>query len=335
MPIRGLYRTFVAVSLLLTSILAGCARNAKPEIVVYCGVDEPYASQVFSDFEQATGLHVAPEYDIESSKSVGLAGKLEAERDHPQADIWWGSEAFLSVRLASEQVLTPYVSPAAADIPARYKDANAYWTGVALRARVLAIASPPPKFPITSILDLADPRLKDRVAMSRPTAGATGANVAALYVLWGPDKARAFFRKLHDNGMVLLGGNAEVADQVGAGIYDVGLTDSDAVANTQTNGGKLTLVVPDQDGLGTLAMPTTVGLVNGAAHPQLAKQLIDYLLSRQAEKQLIDMHYARWSVRDTGGDALKSMAIDYNAAGRMYAQAQQESSAILDGQPLP
>jgi len=52
----------------------------QPEIIVYCGVDEPYASEVFKEFEKQSGLHVAPRYDIESSKSVTLAGKLTAEK---------------------------------------------------------------------------------------------------------------------------------------------------------------------------------------------------------------------------------------------------------------
>ncbi len=174
----------------LLALAAGCGRSgSSEELIVYCGVDEPYASQVFADFEKQTGIKIAPQYDIESSKSVGLAGKLEAERDHPRADVWWGGEAFLSVRLADEGILTPYKPTTADDVLAQFKDADGYWTGVGIRARVLAVGNPPPDFKITGIHDLADPRLKNRVAISRPTAGATGAHLAALYVLWGPDKA--------------------------------------------------------------------------------------------------------------------------------------------------
>ena len=319
--------------LLCVILLTSCSRRAHvDEIVVYCGVDEPYASQIFTDFEKETGLHVATQYDIESSKSVGLAGKLEAERDHPRADVWWGSEAFLSVRLADEGILEPYVPATAQDVPAQFKDENGYWTGVGLRARVLAVSQPPPPFPITSINDLTDPRLKDKIAMSRPTAGATGAHVAALYVLWGEDRARDFFRKLRGNGVALLGGNAEVADQVGAGVYSLGLTDSYDVANTAANGGKLSMVVPDQTGSGTLAMPTTVALVKGAAHAEAAKKLIDYLASDKTERKLIAMKFARWSVRNPNGpDSIKAVPIDYRAAARIYPRAQREATAILDG----
>ena len=316
--------------LLLGLLCLGCNRHPSQEIIVYCGVDQPVASEVLDEFEKQTGLHVAARYDIESSKSVGLSGKLEAERDNPRADVWWGSEAFLSARLAEEGVLQPYTPPTASDIPAQYKDANGLWTGCGVRARVLAVGANPP-FAITGLADLADPRLKDKVAMSRPSAGATGAHLAALYVLWGPQKAQDYFRNLHANGVALMGGNAEVANAVGAGTYIVGLTDSDSITSAVALGGKLTQVVPDQHGEGTLAMPTTVALVKGAPHAELAKKLIDFLASKQAEQKLINMKYASWSVRDQSAHAIKAMNVDYHAAAQMYPQAQREASAILEG----
>ncbi|HTW94217.1 MAG TPA: extracellular solute-binding protein [Tepidisphaeraceae bacterium] len=308
---------------------AGCSGDSTPDIVVYCGVDQQYAGPIFAAFEAKTGISVAVQYDIESAKSVGLSGKLEAERDYPHADVWWGSEAFLTARLAQEGVLDRYVPADAADIVPQYKDAGGYWTGVALRARVIAVSVPPPPVAIRGLWDLTDPRLKDKIAMSRPTAGATGAHIAGLYVVWGIPKARSFFEKLHENGITLLGGNAEVADQVGAGTYWAGITDSDAITNTIANGGKVTMVVPDQNGQGTLAMPTTVALVKNGPHEEMAKELIDFLVSRGTEEKLIQMQYARWSVR-SGPGSIKCLPVDYQKAAIVYPLAQQEASAILD-----
>ena len=310
---------------------SGCKRDpAAQTLTVYCAVDEPYASKLFEEFEKQTGIRVAPLYDIESSKSVGLAGKLEAERDHPRADVWWGSEAFLTTRLAEEGILDRYDSPSAADIEPEFKDPQGLWTGVALRARVLAVGEPAPDFPIKSIQDLLDPRLKGKIAISRPTAGATGAHLGALYVVWGPEKTEQFLHKLHDNGVALLGGNAEVADQIGAGSYLVGLTDSDDVTNAAANGGKLTVVVPDQDGQGILAMPTTVALVKGSTNQPAARKLIDFLVSKTAEQKLIDSGFARWSAR-AGPNNIKAMKVDYREASRMFARAMRQGTAILEG----
>jgi iron(III) transport system substrate-binding protein len=322
---------YASVALVALSLVAGCRREPAAGVVnVYCAVNQPYAAKFFEDFERETGIRVAPLYDIESSKSVGLAGKLEAESDRPRADVWWGSEAFLTTRLAEEGIFAKYEPPGAADVLPAYKDALGFWTGVGVRARVLAVGQPVPQFPVKSIRDLLDPRLKGKICIARPTAGATGAHLAALYVVWGPEKAKEYLHKLHDNGVTLLGGNSEVADQVGAGSFVLGLTDSDAVTNSAENGGKLKSVVPDQDGEGTLAMPTTVALVKGAPHPELARKLIDYLLRKETEQALIDMHFAQWSVR-AGAQNIKALDVDYRKAARVFGQAEREATTILEG----
>jgi iron(III) transport system substrate-binding protein len=203
---------------------------------------------------------------------------------------------------------------------------------------VIAIAEPPPNFPITSIHDLADPRLDGKIAIARPTAGSTGAHVTAIYLVWGQTKADAFFKALHDNHVALLGGNAETADQTGAGSFQVGLTDTDDVVNAAANGGKLRMIVPDQGPGqdGTMTMPTTVALVAGSKHEETAKKLIDFLVSRQTETKLMELKFTRWSVRDPqnkGG--VKSMEIDYRQAAATYAVSVRRATALLEGRPFP
>ncbi len=318
----------------IVAVLAGCNESPTRQVVVYCAVDEPYAGKVFAEFERQTGIHVRPVYDVESSKSVGLAGRLEAEKAHPDADVWWGSEAFLTARLAGEGILAPYASPAAADVLPEYKDHENYWTGVGLRARVIAIGPSAPPFPVTSIHDLIDPRLRGKIAIARPTAGATGAHCTVLYLLWGDEKASAFFRALHDNGVTLVGGNAVVAEQVAAGSFQVGLTDSDDVLNTANNGGKITMIIPDQGPgqEGTVTMPTTVAMVAGATHPDAAKRLIDFLVSRQTEDRLKELGFVKWSTRKSpDGGSIKSIPVDFRKAAQIYAASARKATELLEG----
>jgi iron(III) transport system substrate-binding protein len=335
----AIVRKITSITLPMLSLLfiSSCSRKPSAgEVSIYCAVDEPYASKIFADFERDTGITVNPLYDIESSKSVGLAGRLTAEKDHPQADVWWGSEAFLTARLVHEQILAPYTSPSAADIAPGFKDKNGMWAGVGLRARVIAVGLPAPSFELKHVTDLLDPRLKGKICISRPTAGATGAHIAALYLLLGQDKADAFFKGLHDNDITLLGGNAEVADQVGTGGFQVGITDSDDISNTLANRGHLSMVVPDQGDTdsGAVTMPTTVALVAGAPDVELAKKLIDYLESPQTEQKLIAMNFAKWSVRAGTTGGVKSMPIDYDAAAEIYAVAGRRATALMEGRPL-
>jgi iron(III) transport system substrate-binding protein len=59
------------------------------------------------------------------------------------------------------------------------------------------------------------------------------------------------------------------------------------------------VVFPDQDdaGLGTLLIPNTVALVAGAPHEKEAKALIDFLLSTEIERKLVESGWCHVPVR--------------------------------------
>jgi iron(III) transport system substrate-binding protein len=327
---RPAYLALVIQAFLLSML--GCSKSEpRPEVIIYTSVDQPVADPILRDFEKETGIHVTLITDAEASKSVGLAERLRAERDHPQADVWWGNECFLTINLADDGVLAPYDSPAAADVPARFKDADHRWAGSALRVRVIAKSTAQPSsVDVQKIEDLANPNLKDKIAMARPTAGTTGGQVAALYVKWGDARANAFFHQLHDNHIALLGGNSVAAQAVADQQFLYGLCDNDDAASAKDAGGAIEAILPDQTGDGTLAMPCAIGLVAGARHADAAKKLIDYLLSPAVDRKLIDAKFAFCSARDTNLKA-KFMDIDYHAVAKAMPSAIRAATSILEG----
>lgn len=314
--------------------LVGCGDSSTPtkEVVLYTSVDQPIAAPIVKEFEQKTGVHVVLVTDAEATKSVGLAERIRAEKSNPQADVFWGNEPFHTINLAEEGLLQPYDSPAAKDVRGEFKDPQHHWASNGLRARVLAVAKESQFFP-NGIEDLIKPEVKGKVGIARPTAGTTGGHVAALYVLWGDDKAAKFFRALRDNDVKLLGGNSVVAQQVGGGNLLVGLTDNDDCAAAIDAGGQLTRVLPDQEegGIGTLLVPTTIGLVSGARHTDAGKQLIDFLLSADVEGKLIDQKFVGWSVRDVAPERVKGMDVDLREVAKRMPAAVREATGILEG----
>src|SRR4051812_14996444 len=198
--------------------VSGCDSKPQAEVVLYTSVDQPYAEPIVKEFEKQTGIRVRLVTDAEASKSVGLAERLRAEKTNPQADVWWSNEPFHTINLAEEGLLARYDSHSAADVMPMYKDPEHRWAGNGLRARVIAANKP------AKSLGLQDLARSQSAAMARPTAGTTGGHVAALYVLWGDAKADAFFTQLHANNIKLLGGNGPVADAVGRGQFEIGLT---------------------------------------------------------------------------------------------------------------
>lgn len=318
----------------------GCRHSTSDDattVTLYTSVDEPYARPLIDEFQRQTGIRVNLITDVEASKSVGLVERLRAERDHPQADVWWGNECVLTINLADDGILTPYDSPSAADIPAAYKDADHRWAASILRVRMLISArgntdKAQVPAPALRLSDLLKRELNGKISLARPTAGTTGSHVAALYVLWGADRARTFFRGLHENGAVLLGGNGVVAEYVARGELRAGVCDNDDAADANESIAPITAVLPDQNAgeAGTLAMPCALGMVAGCRHESAARKLIDFLLSHETEKKLLQTHFAWCSTRDTTGKG-HFMDVDYHAVAKVMPAAIREATAILEG----
>src|SRR5438876_3480856 len=136
---RALSKCLVWVLVGLGVCLGSVGQAFAGDVVLYTSVDEPVARPVIQAFEKQTGIHVILQTDSEATKSVGLAERLRAEKANPQADVWWSNEPFHTINLAKEGVLAEYDSPAAKDVPQRFKDANHHWASSGLRARVLAV----------------------------------------------------------------------------------------------------------------------------------------------------------------------------------------------------
>jgi iron(III) transport system substrate-binding protein len=319
---------------------AGCGGNGSStnEVVVYTSVDEQVARPILEEFQKRTGITVRIQTDKEVTKTAGLVERLIAEKANPQADVYWGNEVFYTIRLANEGGLAEYDSPAAAEIPGLYKDAKKRWAGTALRARVIARTTADEgrsaSAGVSSLADLARPELKGRICMASPAAGTTGGHVAAMYTIWGRERFEEYLLKLKANEIALLGGNAIVAQKVGDGTMWAGLTDNDDVEAVLREKGKLQMVLPDQhaEGIGTLAIPCTVGLVAGAKHAEAGRKMVDYLLSREVEKKLLDAKFARYSVFAPAGEGgVKAMAVDYAQVAGNLTAAKELALKVLQG----
>jgi iron(III) transport system substrate-binding protein len=317
----------------LTLLIAGCNRSSPAkEVVLYTSIDEPVARPILDAFTQSTGIKVILKTDTEASKTAGLVERLRAEKGNPQADVFWNNEPFHAINLAEEGVLAAYDSPASKDVLEPYKDPAHRWAADGLRMRMIAMA--PGVEGVAAVEDLADPKFKGRICMANPAFGTTSGHVAALFVKWGPEKGEQFLRDLKANDVRLLGGNSEVVKQIAGGNFAVGLTDNDDVDSMIADGGKLSGVPADlRDHSGALAIPCTVSLVAGAKHDAAARQLIDYLLSREVEQRLLAARFAVRSVRPepTTRPLLPLMRVDYVQVAKMMPRAVESARKILEG----
>jgi iron(III) transport system substrate-binding protein len=271
-------------------LAAGCWSASGPTVVVYTALDSEFSEPILDQFAARTGIAVRSKFDVESTKTVGLAEAILAERKRPRCDVFWNNEILHTLRLDREGLLEPYEPPAAKDYPAWARSPKGTWHAFAARARILLVnteAVPRAERP-KSIEDLADVKWRGRVGMAKPLFGTTATHAACLFAAWGDEKAKDFFGRLKANEIQVLSGNKQVAMAVSSGQLAFGLTDTDDALVEIARGRPVAIVYPDQaaGGLGTLLIPNTLAVIRGGPHPQAARQLVDYLLSPEIEGQL-------------------------------------------------
>lgn len=292
------------------------------EVVVYTSEDKVFSEPVLQQFEKKTGITVQAIYDTEETKSTGLINRLIAEKNRPQADVFWSGDPVRPVLLERKGITTPYVSSTAANIPEIYKDKDGHWTGFSARARIILYNTDlvgMEEKPI-SIFDFAKPNWRGQVAIANPLFGTTSVHMAALFIAMGNEKARKFLNDLKANGVKIVSSNGEVKRLVARGEVKAGLTDTDDANVAIQEGSPVKVVFPDKAGIGTLIMPNMVCLIKNSPNQENGKKLIDYLLSKEVEKSLAWAPCAQMPLRYdvhtpadvVAVDAIKGMDVDYH-----------------------
>src|SRR5438874_4902862 len=126
----------IAAGALLWQLVAGRGGNS---VVVYVSHDQVFSEPILKDFERDTGIKVNAVFDTEEAKSTGVMNRLLAEKNNPQADVYWANEPVRADVLRQQGISTPYKPAAAAEIPDRFRDSQGYWTGFSARARLLVV----------------------------------------------------------------------------------------------------------------------------------------------------------------------------------------------------
>jgi iron(III) transport system substrate-binding protein len=343
------HRRLFVVALAL-SVPAGCGDGSgsagspgpkgRDKVVVYCALDREFAEPILTGFEAKTNVEVSGKYDVESTKTVGLTNILMAEASRPRCDVFWNNEILNTLRLKDKGLLAPFHPPQAGNLPDSFRAADGTWYGFAARARVLIVnkhlvrEAERPK----TMAELADPKWKGRIGMAKPLFGTTATHAACLFSAWGDEKATAYYRALKANKILILSGNKQVAKDVGAGKFAVGMTDTDDAIGELEAGSPVAIIYPDctPDGMGTLFIPNTLAILKGAPDPKDAEALAGYLLTPEVEATLAGGPSAQIPLlkstsaptRVETPQTIHAMSVDFEAAARLWDRV----AAFLDAE---
>jgi iron(III) transport system substrate-binding protein len=289
----------VAVIGFAAVLAAGCSRPGSEDVVVYTSVDDVFARPIAASFEQETGRRVRLVPDTEETKSTGLLNRLLAERQRPQADVFWSGDPVRAAILKANGLSAPYRSPQADGLPAQFSDPDGHWTGFSARARVLVYNRDlvaPDAVP-RSVVDLSAPRFDGKACMANPLFGTTSMHAAALFSVLGDQQARGFFDSFLANGGKMVASNGDVRRRVANGECAIGITDTDDARVAQLEGKPIGMVYPDADGLGTLIVPNCAVLIANGPNPAGGRAFIDYLLRPETEAALAASAAAQMPLR--------------------------------------
>jgi iron(III) transport system substrate-binding protein len=331
----------IAGASLAVLLLPGFLSGREREVVVYTSVDQVYSEPVLLAFQEESGIRVRAVYDVEAAKTTGLVNRIIAEEGRPGADVFWNCEVAQTLLLQERGLLEPYRSPSAGGIPPQFLDPEGHWTGFGGRFRVILVNTEGLAAGLEpdSILDLADPAIpSERIGIAYPLFGTTATQAAALYALWGPEEARAFYQALADRHVRVVDGNSVVRDLVAAGDLWAGLTDSDDACGAVERGALVRIVIPDQEpgGMGTLVIPNTVALVRGGAHPDEGRALLDYLASAGVEEDLVRRGWFQVALRPTAtapgcipAGSIRGMNVTFPEIAEQQELARTELAAVF------
>jgi iron(III) transport system substrate-binding protein len=271
--------------LVLGILVAGTAR-AQDSLVVYSSVDEENAKKLLDAFTKATGVKVRFTF-LSSGPAVA---RIEAEKNNPQADIWYGAPSENHVVLKEKGLSQPYVSPNAKDLAAKFKDPEGYWTsfymnplGFASNVNTLKQKGVEPP---ASWADLLKPEFKAQVQTPSPQTSGTGYNmVAALVIIMGEDKAFDYLKKLNPSIQTYTQSGTAPSKAAAIGQAGVGIQFTPAFLQLIEEGYPLKITFP-KEGVGFEA--PAISILKGAPHLELAKKLVDWSITIPGQNAITD-----------------------------------------------
>lgn len=331
---------FAIVSALVAGVILFSSgdKTSDETVIIYVSVDQVFSEPILKEYEKMTGIKVRAVYDVEATKTTGLLNRLIAEKDHPIADVFWNGEFSRTITLKEEGILASYKSPSGLDIPEKYHDPEEYWTGFGGRARVLLVNTEMVQTYPDSLFDLLNETYDgDEIAIAYPMFGTSATHAAALYSVLGPEEGKRFYQNLADKGVRVVDGNSVVRDLVADGSVSIGLTDTDDAYGALERGAPVKIIVPDQgeNGIGTLVIPNTVALIKDAPHKEQGKHLIDYILSKEVEAELVESGWFQITLRDIEvtknqfNGSIKSMDVNLNNVNDHHDEAMADLRDIF------
>ncbi len=246
----------------------------------YTSTPQTQADRIAQMFEQKTGTKV----QVFRSGGEAVLQRFMTEQDAGlnTTDVLTTSDQAAAIKLAREGKFLAYKPVGWELVPDTFKDKDGAWIAQRLNMQVPTYRSEKVSDPPKAWKDLAADRFKGQLISSDPAfTSITYLIVHKLSATLGWD----YFKQLAANDMMIVQGNAQVAQALLSGERTVALTsDISALSVEIAKGAPIGLASP-QEGVFLISAPQ--GIPAKAPHPNAAKAFMDFNLSLDVQNLFV------------------------------------------------
>ncbi len=268
------------------------------KLVVVTSFPKDLTSKFKSEFEKRNpGVKV----EILSKKTTAGIKYVQETAANNNSDIFWASAPDAFEVLKGDGLLQKY-TPKAQGIPEKVgaypiNDPDGYYSGFAAAGYgimwntryIKAKKLPPAK----EWVDLAKPIYHGHVGMSAPSrSGTTHLTVETILQGEGWEKGWALWKEIGGNLKTVTERSFGVPDGVNSGEFGYGIVIDFFGLSSMASGFPVEFVYPTV----TTLVPANVGIIKNAPHSQAAAAFIEFLLSPEGQKTLLDPKIMRLPV---------------------------------------
>ena len=275
---------------LFFSLLAAVVSSAPviaDSLVIYSGRSDKFVKPVLQAFTKKTGIDVI----IHAGKSTALLNKLDVEGQRTGADLFISNDAGTLQKGSDFGLFAPLPEELVSNINKRYRAKDNSWVGLSARARVLVVNNDSDaKSWVKSVFDLADPRLKGRLAITNSTNESYIAGATVYMMATSESKTKDWLAGMKNNvDSQVFNKHSKIVKAVASGKKDVGLVNHYYIYRhlAKKPNAPISIVVPDQgnDGMGVAWNVAGVAISKHTKKRALAEKLVSYLVSKSGQKQ--------------------------------------------------
>jgi iron(III) transport system substrate-binding protein len=292
-----LRRTILSGLLLLfaASLFAGIfvpSASAADKLTIYSGRSERLIKPVFDAFTANTGIQI----ELLSSGTTELVNRLKAEGDRTSADLLITNDAG-SLELARTAGLLRPLSMREIEraIPSQFRAPDNAWVGLSGRFWIVVynrtMVEPDQ---IKSLLDLADPKWKDKIAIPNSGSEYLQAGVSVIRATYGDEKTKQFLQGLKTNADTqVYQKSSQIVEAVAKGQVALGIVNHyyvyrHLVAQPEA---PIAVLMPDQQegGMGAIMNVAGIGIIKSTKHLDSAKLLVEFLVAQAGQRLFADL----------------------------------------------